>query len=59
MLKKKPTGEEYVLTPEKFKKNYYVTPISDDEDSNGENRPEERHVVEVTKDVMSKYVHWI
>lgn len=55
---KNPTGEEYVLTPEKFKKNYYVTPISDDENSSGykefENRPEERNVVEVTKDVMSK-----
>jgi len=55
---KNPTGEEYVLTPEKFKKNYYVTPVNDDEDSNGykefENRPEERNVVEATKDVMSK-----
>lgn len=55
---KNPTGEEYVLTPEKFKKNYYTTPVDDKKDSKGykefENRPEERNVVEVTKEVMKK-----
>lgn len=53
---KNPTGEEYVLTPEKFKKNYYLKPISEKEDSNGylkyKNKPEERNVVEITKTIM-------
>ena len=55
---KNPTGEEYVLTTEKFKKNYYITPVDDKKDSKGyqefENRPEERNVVEVTKELMEK-----
>lgn len=55
---KNPTGEEYVLTSEKFKKNYYVTPVDGKKDSKGYqefvNRPEERNVVEVTKEVMKK-----
>ena len=53
-----PTGEEYVLSADKFKKNYLATPIDDKPDSKGymeyENKPEERNVVEVTSDVMKK-----
>lgn len=55
---KNPTGEEYVLTPEKFEKNYYKTPINDSPDSKGyleyENKPEERGVIEVSEEVMKK-----
>ena len=49
---KNPTGEEYVLTKEKFAKNYYLTPISL-EDGSGflkyENKPDVRKVIEVTQ----------
>lgn len=55
---KNPGGEEYVLTPEKFKKNYQATPISDKADSKGyfeyKNNPEKRDVLEVTKDLMNE-----
>jgi hypothetical protein len=54
---KNPTGEEYVLTPEKFNKNYIQEPVGEP-DSKGyveyKNKPEERNVVEITSEVMKK-----
>jgi hypothetical protein len=65
---KNPTGEEYVLTPEKFYKNYHPNPISDEDSKllrhkchpsqHGfkvfVNRAEERNVVEVTIEIMER-----
>jgi hypothetical protein len=54
---KNPTGEEYVLTPAKFEKNYMSKPLGD-EDSKGyneyKNNVESRNVVEISDSISDE-----